>query len=113
MAIQRKIQMTQAKIDQYGQINGDKDIVHYDHDYAVKRGFRGTLAHGPHLSAFPCDLAVRKYGVAWFTKGRLHTKWIKPVCPGDELIVEISDDGSLQERVDDEVTVIGAATLRS
>lgn len=111
--MERKIDMTQPKIDQYGRINGDNDIIHYDHDYALDRGFRGTLAHGPHLSAFPCDLAVRKYGSEWFTRGRLQTKWVKPVCPGDELIVELHENGEIIERVGDEVTVVGMATLSS
>lgn len=111
--MQRKIDMTQPKIDQYGRINGDHDIIHYDHDYSLERGFRGTLAHGPHLSAFPCDLAVKKYGADWFTKGRLKTKWVKPVCPGDELIVELAESGEISERVGDEVTVVGFAKLES
>lgn len=109
--MQRKIVMTQEKIDIYGQINGDNDIIHYDHDYAVERGFRGTLAHGPHLSAFPCDLAFSAYGTEWLRKGRLHTKWIAPVCPGDDLIVEIGQDGTLTETVDGQPVVVGSATL--
>lgn len=109
--ISRKIEMTQAKIDLYGKINGDNDIIHYDHDYCVKRGFRGTLAHGPHLSAFVGDLAIKKYGRDWFTKGRLQTKWVGPVCPGDTLLVEIADDGTVRELVAAGVTVVGRADL--
>jgi acyl dehydratase len=109
--MQREIPIDQAKIDLYGKINGDNDIIHYDHEYCLKRGFRGTLVHGPHLSAFVCDLAMKKYGKDWFYRGKLHTKWIGPVCPGDNLIVELKDDGSVVERVKDEVTVIGRAVL--
>lgn len=109
--MKRAIAMTQPKIDLYGQINGDNDIIHYDHDYAVRRGFRGTLAHGPHLSAFPCDLAVRKFGRDWFTRGRIHTKWIGPVCPGDTLVVQLADDGTISETVGDKVVVAGSVKL--
>lgn len=111
--ISRKIEVTQPKIDLYGVINGDNDIIHYDHDYCVKRGFRGTLVHGPHLSAFIGDLAVKKYGADWFTKGRLLTKWVGPVCPGDELVVSLHDDGSAEEKIGDAVVVIGRAELVS
>ena len=31
--LQHKVQMTQEKIDRYGKLNGDFDILHYDHDY--------------------------------------------------------------------------------
>jgi acyl dehydratase len=109
--MQRTISITQEKIDRYGDINGDYDIVHYDHDYAVKRGFRGTLVHGPHLSGFAANLAFEKYGEDWLRRGRLHTKWIAPVCPGDELVVDIADDGTLAEMVDGQPVVVGRATL--
>ncbi len=111
--MQRTIAMTQAKIDRYGDINGDYDIVHYDHDYAVQRGFRGTLAHGPHLSAFPCDLAFARHGADWLRRGRLHTKWIAPVCPGDALIVELADDGTVTETVAGQPVVVGSATIET
>jgi len=108
---QRTIAITQDKIDSYGDINGDNDIIHYDHDYAVKRGFRGTLVHGPHLSALPCDLAFAAYGEDWLRKGRLRTKWIAPVCPGDQLVVALSADGELIETVDGQAVVVGSATI--
>lgn len=108
---QRTVAITQEKIDRYGDINGDYDIIHYDHDYAVKRGFRGTLVHGPHLSAFPCDLAFAAYGADWLRRGRLHTKWIAPVCPGDDLVVALDADGQLTETVAGQPVVVGSATL--
>ena len=42
-----KVVMTQEKIDRYGKLNGDWDILHYDHDYCVKRGFREAPSLGP------------------------------------------------------------------
>src|SRR6185295_11850490 len=109
--LKREIVITQAKIDLYGKINGDNDIIHYDHDYALKRGFRGTLVHGPHLSAFVGDLAVKKYGKDWFYRGRMETKWVAPVCPGDTLLVELHDDGTVSESV--AAGVPGVAALAS
>ncbi|QRM29239.1 MaoC family dehydratase [Microvirga sp. VF16] len=109
--MQHTIEITQEKIDRYGDINGDYDIIHYDHDYAVQRGFRGTLVHGPHLSAFACDMALQKYGADWFRHGRLRTKWIAPVCPGDDLVVELSEDGAITETVGGAAVVVGSATI--
>ena len=109
--MKREIAITQAQIDRYGRINGDNDIIHYDHAYALKRGFRGTLAHGLHMSAFAADLAARKLGRDWFYKGRLHAKLIGPVCPGDHLVVELRDDGTIEERVAQGPVVVGRAEL--
>ncbi|MGE0875577.1 MAG: MaoC family dehydratase [Burkholderiales bacterium] len=110
--MKRTLHITQEMIDGYGRINGDNDIIHYDHDYAVKRGFRGTLLHGPHMSAFAADLGARRFGKDWLTQGRLHTKWIGPVCPGDEFEVELADDGSIDARVGEQRAMVGTATLR-
>jgi len=110
-AMKREIPINQQQIDLYGKINGDNDIIHYDHDYCLKRGFRGTLVHGPHLTAFAADLAAKKFGKDWLYRGRLHTKWVAPVCPGDVLKIEIADDGSIVESVGQGVTVVGRASL--
>ena len=105
------IKITQPMIDGYGKINGDNDIVHYDHEYAVKRGFRGTLLHGPHMSAFAAELGARKYGAAWLRNGRLHTKWVGPSCPDDIFTVEINDRGEVRATSGGAVALIGSATL--
>jgi acyl dehydratase len=103
--------MTQAKIDRYGRINGDNDIIHYDHDYAVRRGFRGTLAHGPHNMAPAAELGAQKFGPDWFTRGRLFVKWIGPVCPGDEQVTTLGEDGAIQAMVDESVVMVGRVEL--
>jgi len=110
--MERRILITQEMIDGYGRINGDNDIIHYDHEYALKRGFRGTLLHGPHMSAFAADLGARRFGKDWHTHGRLHTKWVGPVCPGDEFVAELADDGTLSAHVGDQMAMVGRAVLR-
>jgi acyl dehydratase len=110
--MQRTLAITQEMIDRYGRINGDNDIIHYDHAYAVKRGFRGTLLHGPHMSAFAADLGAKRFGKDWLTHGRLHTKWVGPVCPGDTLVVEIDASGELTANVGAQRAMVGSVTLR-
>jgi acyl dehydratase len=108
----KQIEMTQPMIDQYGQINGDNDIVHYDHQYAVERGFRGTLAHGPHLMAYAAEVGAMDFGRDWFFAGEISVKWIAPVCPGDKVEVEIMKDGTLNAKVDTGTFMVGRAGLR-
>ena len=98
MSLKRDIEMTQAMIDRYGRINGDNDIIHYDHDYAVARGFRGTLNHGMMTLGYMADMGARTYGSDWLYRGELNVKWIDPVCPGDNLTIE-TDDGSVTAKV--------------
>lgn len=109
--MQREIPITQAMIDGYGRINGDNDIIHYDHAYALARGFRGTLLHGPHMTALVADVGARRYGKEWLTRGRLHTKWIGPSCPGDTFVVEMDEAGRIEARSGDGVAVVGEAVL--
>ncbi len=110
--MKRTIEITQDMIDRYGKINGDNDIIHYDHDYAVKRGFRGTLLHGPHMTAFGAELAAKRFGKDWHYRGRLYTRWVGPVCPGDRFEVELADDGTLSARVGEQKAMTGSASLR-
>lgn len=109
--LEKKIEMTQAIIDQYGVINGDNDTIHYDDELAKSRGFRGTLAHGLNVMGYAAGLAAQMYGERWFTEGELYTKWIAPVCPGDQLVVTIDDDGTIEGRVAQGTTMIGHARL--
>ena len=99
MTISRTIEMTQEMIDRYGRLNGDNDIIHYDHHYAVARGFRGTLNHGMMTLGYIAELGARKTGRDWFFRCALNVKWIDPVCPGDVLEVQAEDAGQASAAV--------------
>lgn len=111
MSQKREIEMTQAMIDRYGRINGDNDIIHYDHDYAVARGFRGTLNHGMMTLGYIADLGAQKYGADWLYRGDLKVKWVDPVCPGDTLTVEADDDGAVTATVQAGTAATGRVEL--
>jgi acyl dehydratase len=111
MPMKREIEITQAMIDGYGRINGDNDIIHYDHGYAVGRGFRGTLLHGPHMSAFAAELGAQRHGPAWLRGGRLQTKWIGPACPADSFVVQLDDAGGIEAVSGGAVAMVGKALL--
>lgn len=109
--MKREIPITQEMIDGYGRINGDNDIIHYDHQYALARGFRGTLLHGPHMTAFAADLGAQRYGKDWLTRGRLHTKWIGPSCPDDTFVVELDAQGRISATSGGDLAMVGEAAL--
>jgi acyl dehydratase len=110
--MKREIEITQAMIDGYGRINGDNDIIHYDHDYALARGFRGTLLHGPHMTAFAAELGAMRHGEQWLKNGRLHTKWIGPACPDDTFVVQLDDGGGIEAVSGGRVAMVGRAELQ-
>lgn len=103
-------EVTQATIDRYGEINGDNDIIHYDHEYAVRRGYRGTLAHGLMVMGYAAELGAKEYGADWYSKGELSVVWTAPVCPGDDVVVTL-DGGELRAQVDGEPVLVGRMGL--
>jgi acyl dehydratase len=112
--LEHRVLMTQEKIDRYGKLNGDWDILHYDHDYCVRRGFRGTLAHGMHNMAPAVDLALEKHGKDFFYGGKIRVRWTGPVCPGDEQVTVIDFDCNVVAKIEgrEGAVMMGKATLR-
>lgn len=109
--LRRVIPQTQAMFDAYGVLNGDNDIIHYDDQFAKDRGFRGTLGHGLMYTAYVCDLAAKRYGADWHYRGRLTVKYVRGVCPGDELEVRLEPDGTVACQSQFDTTLVGSATL--
>jgi acyl dehydratase len=109
--LKRTIPQTQAMFDNYGKLNGDNDIIHYDDAFAKERGFRGTLGHGLMYTAYVCDLAAKKWGKDWHTRGRLTVKYIRGVCPGDDLEVRLLPDGTVECESQFDKTLVGTASL--
>ena len=64
------------------------------------------------MTAFAADLGAKRYGAEWLTRGRLHTKWVGPVCPADKFVVKIDESGGLEATSGGAVAMIGSATLR-
>lgn len=104
--------ITQEKIDRYGRINGDNDIIHYDVDYARKRGFKAPLAHGLMVQGYASALGAEKYGADWFTRGVMEVKFVGPMHPDEVVSVEIDDDGKLEVKAGDRMCIVGYARLR-
>ena len=103
--------ITQEKIDRYGRINGDNDIIHYDEAYAHARGFRGTLAHGLMVMAYAAETGARRYGEQWHRRGHLEVTWTAPVCPGDTVTIT-ETAGHIEANVRTGLTMTGELGLR-
>jgi acyl dehydratase len=110
--IEKTIKQTQEMFDNYGVLNGDNDILHYDDAFAKERGFRGTLGHGLMYTGYVADLAAKKYGKDWHYNGVLKVKFVAPVCPDDDLKVTLADDGTAECKSQFGTTLVGSATLR-
>lgn len=110
--MRREFKVTQEVIDRYGAINGDRDIIHYDAEYAKKRGFRGTLAHGLMVQGYANVMAVDLYGTTWMERGEIEVKFVRPVFPGDSMTVEIDEAGTLTASNQDGPVMVGTAKLR-
>lgn len=110
--MEKRILITQEMIDRYGEINGDRDIIHYDHEYALERGFQGTLAHGLMIQGFANDVACRMYGAEWFSRGLIDVKFVGPTYPGDDVVVHLDEDGKLVVKASERTALVGTATLR-
>lgn len=109
--LEKTIPQTQRMFDEYGHLNGDNDILHYDEDFAKKRGFRGTLGHGLMYTGYVADLAAKQYGRDWHYRGELTVKFVGPVCPGDELKIMLADDGKVKSESQFCTTLVGSAKL--
>jgi acyl dehydratase len=109
------LEVTQARIDAYGRVNGDAERLHYEPAYARSLGFRGTIAHGTMLLSPLLDLALRRHGPAFLSSGRLSIRWTSPVCAGDVQLATIDAGGHI-EAVNDRLagrpaTILGDASL--
>ena len=104
--------INQHMIDRYGVINGDNDIIHYDHDYAVERGFKGTLAHGLMVSGYAVDMACQQWGKDFFYNGEIDVRFRGPVIPGHEVEVTV-EQGNCRAATQDGDALVGSIGLRS
>lgn len=110
--MKRDYLITQETIDRYGEINGDNDIIHYDVDYAHKRGFKAPLAHGLMAQGYASALGAELYGPDWFTRGEIEVKFVGPLYPDETVTVEIDEHGKLDVSAGDRTCIVGVARLR-
>jgi 3-hydroxybutyryl-CoA dehydratase len=111
--MRRTYHITQDMIDRYGVINGDRDIIHYDPEYARQRGFDAPLAHGLMVQGYANDVAMDLYGPDWCRRGAIKVKFVAPVFPDEDIEIEIDASGKLTATNPHGVAMVGTAELRA
>lgn len=109
--MEKKFTFSQKLIDDYGKLNGDNDIIHYDDAYARQRGFRATLAHGPHVMGIAAEMAARKFGRDWHYNGVIDVKFIGPTYPEEVITITIDDDGTVTAKSPTSINFVGKLSL--
>lgn len=91
-----EVTVTEKMMAQFYEITGDHNPLHCDKEFATKRGYSSCVAYGMLTSSFLSTLAgVYLPG----EKSLIHsveTKFVKPVFPGDTLLIK----GSVTEKND-------------
>lgn len=73
---------TQEMVDAYGEVNEDRNLLHYDRAAAERAGFPAPLVHGALLAALLSEACRAHFGASWLTAGRLKVAFVKPVFVG-------------------------------
>lgn len=73
---------TQEMVNLYGEVNEDRNLLHYEVEAARKAGFPAPLVHGAMVAALLSEACHRHYGKAWHTAGRLKITFVKPLFVG-------------------------------
>jgi 3-methylfumaryl-CoA hydratase len=73
---------TQGMVNLYGEVNEDRNMIHYDAAAAHKIGFPAPLVHGAMVAALLSEACRAYFGPAWNTHGKLRVVFIKPLFVG-------------------------------
>ena len=68
------------------------NLVHND-DYARSVGFQGGLVPGVDVYAYLTRPAIDRFGREWLERGEGEVRFVKPVYDGDELDIDVTDEG--------------------
>jgi 3-hydroxybutyryl-CoA dehydratase len=77
--------ITYETIEQYEEILGIGNPLHFDEGYARKTPFGGIIAHGMMSLAYVSEMMSQAFGKGWYEGGELDTTFVLPVRPGDTI----------------------------
>jgi 3-hydroxybutyryl-CoA dehydratase len=77
--------VTYKTIEQYEEILGIGNPLHFDEDYARETSFGGIIAHGMMGLAYVSEMMSQAFGKGWYEGGELDTTFVLPVRPGDTI----------------------------
>jgi len=101
--------VTQEKINRYGLVSGDITSFHVDPEAAAQTIYQVTVASGVYLETLFSQMMLNWLAnpKGWLSGGKLNTKLVKPVYPGDTITARgrVTDKVASDRRVVCEVTV--------
>lgn len=93
--------ITREKIATYSRyvFNGrDTRNIHTDDDTAQRAGLPRAVAQGRYPVAYMSERALAFFGPGWIRGGRLDVRLVKPIFPGDTILVRAVVVGKVAER---------------
>lgn len=113
--------VTEADINAFAEVSGDKNPVHLDEDYASKTMFKGRIAHGMLCAGFISTVfGMKMPGPGCIYVGQ-NLRFKAPVRIGDEVTAQVTIESMNEEKkfvefktqclVGDKVVVDGNATI--
>jgi acyl dehydratase len=99
-ALQSQFHMSQQAIDAFGALIGKRVPSlkrrpgtghHADPEAARSVGLRGPVGFSLHYYAHISHLMTQRYGRFWTEGGEMSIAFIKPVCAGDDIMVQIGE----------------------
>lgn len=85
---ERSYEITHDKIVAYAEATGDFNPIHVDPEFAAKTPFKGTIAHGLLSVAFLSQMMMCWMPHNWTRSGKLTVAFLKPLRPGDKVVVK-------------------------
>lgn len=73
------VTITQADIDLYAEVSGDRNPIHIDPGFARTGQFGRTIAHGQLILGHLARVLLQTLGPDWNEHGQLEVKFVRPV----------------------------------
>ena len=86
--------ISQAQLDAYAEVSGDRNPLHLDAAFAATTMFGGIIAHGMLTLAFISEMMALEFGKAWLETGGLKVRFKGAARPGDR----VETRGSIAKR---------------
>ena len=77
--------ITQAQLNTYAEVSGDRNPLHLDAAFAATTMFGGIIAHGMLTLAFISEMMALEFGKAWLETGALKVRFKGAARPGDRV----------------------------
>lgn len=76
-------QITQDRVDAYGEASGDHNPIHLNEEYASTTQFGTRIAHGMLSLALVTEMLASEFPDTWHDGGKLKVRFSAPVFPGE------------------------------